>query len=141
MAYRRTYSELEAPTDQEFNYEKYTDSELYEVADLVIGEEPVPEGLEEIYSDVKGMYDPLVTNMKFRKRAPHLFPTQLLNIDYGHLGILFRFSQGISASGISKEFCPNAEGAMVRYLGPPDAKQAEEFLTKNGFKFWIESGG
>jgi hypothetical protein len=91
---------------------------------------------------VKLLRDPLATNTKNVVRGPGWAPhfADMPNSPE-YLQDLYKFSEGIKASGVSGEICPHPDRVMVRYYGPDDAKTAEAFLEKSGFKFEVESDG
>jgi hypothetical protein len=104
--------------------------------------EEIADAHKEACARIKLLRDPLATNTKSATRglgwAPH-FADMPNSPEY--LQDLYKFSEGIKASGVKGEVCPHPDRIMVRYYGPADAKQAEEFLKKAGFAFEVESDG
>jgi len=117
--------------------------ELGDISDLFakILVEEIDETHKEVCARVKLLRDPLIANLKNASMWHQ--PGHFVDIPNSpeYLQTLYKFSEGIKASGASYEFCPHPDRVMVRYYSPDDAKKAEEFLKKAGFKFWAESDG
>ena len=90
---------------------------------------------------IRPLRDSLVTNTRNISKLfrPSHFADMSDSPEY--LQTLYKFSEGIKASGINGGFCPHPDRIMVRYYGPDDANRAEKFLKEAGFKFESESDG
>jgi len=124
------------------------DRETWKEIEAAIGKETNILGgeIEDIHKEaaarIKLLRDPLVINERSASRGPFRqshFADMPDSPEY--LQTLYKFSEGIKASGVSREICPHPDRVMVRYYGPDDAKQAEKFLKEAGFDFLVESDG
>ena len=142
MAYRRTYRDFEVPYSDELSFDlEFIDSEAIEIAAHIMFQDPLEgySGKEEGYISLVNIYKALMTNWKHERHNRHHHVQSNEYPEY--LVTLYKFSQAISASGVTKEFCPHMDRVMVRYYGLADARKAEKFLKEQGFVFDVENDG